>query len=60
MKQIAYPVQCPCCENKRIIDKGVLTVAEAKPADEEHIHSDFYIKCWKCKAEIGLKKKSDE
>jgi len=56
MKKNAVPVECPLCDNKRIIDKGSLTDVEAKPADEEYSESDFYIKCWKCKTEIGLKK----
>ena len=53
----ASPVGCPHCGNIRIIDAGLRTIAVATIADEEHIRDDFYIKCWKCKKEIGLTKK---
>ena len=58
IRKKAKPIECPCCGNERLIDAGVHTNTEAKIADEYHCEADFYIKCWKCKREIGLKKKT--
>ena len=56
------PVQCPLC-GSRILDEEehVSTQTKAvKPNDPDPPFSswppDYYIKCWKCKAKIALRK----
>lgn len=54
MKRLAVSIKCPGCNNMRLIDANSEANVETKVIREEHIHADFYIKCWKCKQEIAL------
>lgn len=50
------PLKCPCCENRRLLDVRAVTKTETAIADEKHEKFDYYIKCWKCGKEIGIRK----
>jgi hypothetical protein len=57
MKKQLY---CPSCKKGRIIDADIriesrLFKRESLSKDEP---ADYYIKCWKCGCEIGIKKVS--
>ena len=47
-------LKCPSC-NSRVIDMNAKTVAKAEIYKNLN-EADFYIKCSKCKNEIGIKK----
>ena len=49
-------IPCPICGNERLCDKGINARVVAQKADVGHRACDLYLKCWKCKAEVGLKK----
>lgn len=49
-------IKCPIC-NRRLIDAEESVESEVRvfnPA--ETWKADYYLKCWKCKSNIGLKK----
>lgn len=55
------PLECPVCGNKRLLDTDDAVVSKAAPVkdlDKIKWTPDYYIKCWKCKTEIALKKVS--
>jgi len=49
-------LNCPFC-NHRVIDADVTVISEVRVCDPRELWpADYYIKCWSCKKEIGLKK----
>lgn len=56
MRKAKNTVSCPICKNERLCDKGIHSDVIAVIADAGHCECDFYLKCWKCKNEVGLKK----
>ncbi|MDD3262116.1 MAG: hypothetical protein PHU79_09485 [Oscillospiraceae bacterium] len=51
-------IQCPKCKC-RIIDTSLSTVAEIRVLSENsEAKADFYVKCYNCNTELGIKKLS--
>jgi phage FluMu protein Com len=49
-------LRCPIC-NRRLIDAEVNIETELRAFDPAMVwKADYYLKCWKCKSSIGLKK----
>ena len=50
-------VSCPCCENKRIIDKhrGREILVKEESEFSSDMIPDLFVKCQMCKRQIGIK-----
>lgn len=53
-----YRLLCPKC-GYRIIDQEVGVTSELHLVQEEEWQADYYLKCQKCKSEIGLRKTTE-
>jgi len=50
-------IPCPACPFERLIDAGEYIRSKTyAPGDEGYLEADYYQKCSKCKADIGIKK----
>ncbi len=47
---------CPYCNNRRLIDcsSGIIVYADAEEDFQRGYEPHFYVKCRKCKNEIGI------
>lgn len=49
-------IKCPCC-GYRLIDADRKIITEACAVDQVNkMEADYYVKCKKCKKEIGIRK----
>jgi hypothetical protein len=50
-------LSCPACQFERLIDTGRHTQSQTYVEGQEgYLEADYYQKCRKCKADIGIRK----
>ena len=65
MKKNEKTVRCPCCGGRVLdaagnVDTEVKVVKLSDPLLEQELwQPDYYIKCWKCKAKLAIRKTTE-
>jgi cytochrome c-type biogenesis protein CcmH/NrfF len=49
-------LECPICNFSRLVDSDIRIKSELKAESKTNWVADYYVKCPKCKNEIGIRK----